>query len=169
MQFASLAIRIVVLGILLWLAVADVRTRRLPTRPVLFVALLFFADAGVNRMSLHVVAAHVASAAAVFVICAVLFFSKMLGGGDAKLAAAIFLWVGFGLSVEALSLISVIGMVVALVSVATRRLHANERSGFLRVLAMFSGACGVPYGVALALGGGTIIVAPPILSLVLTR
>jgi prepilin peptidase CpaA len=34
---------------------------------------------------------------------------------------------------------------------------------------MFSGARGVPYGVALALGGGSIIVLPSLLPLILSR
>jgi prepilin peptidase CpaA len=34
---------------------------------------------------------------------------------------------------------------------------------------MFSGARGVPYGVALALGGGLVIVLPSVLPLFLTR
>jgi prepilin peptidase CpaA len=39
----------------------------------------------------------------------------------------------------------------------------------MRALAMFSGARGVPYGVALAAGGGTVIVLPALLPLILTR
>lgn len=169
MPFVSFAIRIAVLAILLWLAVVDIRIRRLPTRAVMLVALLFFVDAWVIRMPLGVVILHVALAAGVFLVCAALFFAKMLGGGDAKLAAVIFLWVGFGLSVETLTLISVLGTMIALVSLATRRLNIDECAGILRWFAMFSGSRGVPYGVALAVGGGAVIVAPPLLSLVLTR
>jgi prepilin peptidase CpaA len=33
----------------------------------------------------------------------------------------------------------------------------------MRALAMFSGARGVPYGVALALGGGLVIVLPALM------
>jgi prepilin peptidase CpaA len=39
----------------------------------------------------------------------------------------------------------------------------------MRALAMFSGARGVPYGVALALGGGVVIVLPALLPLLSTR
>lgn len=169
MSFVSLAIRITVLGVFLWLAVVDIRTRCLPTRAVLLTAALFFIDAAVIRMPLTLVAAHLALAAGVFLVCAALFFAKMLGGGDAKLAATVFLWVGFRLSIETLTLVSAIGTVVAVVSLVTRRMKAEERSGLLRWLAMFSGARGVPYGVALALGGGTFIVAPSLLSFVFTR
>jgi prepilin peptidase CpaA len=94
-----------------------------------------------------------------------LFAANLLGGGDAKLASVIFLWAGPALSLPALVLISIVGTLVALISLATRRMNPDQRSRFLRALAMFSGAHGVPYGVALAIGGGSIIVLPALLPL----
>jgi prepilin peptidase CpaA len=169
MQLLSLAIRLVVLCMLSWLAVIDVRSRRLPTKLVLAIGVLFFADALALRMSLSDVLAHLAMALVVFLVCAGLFAAKMLGGGDAKLAAVIFLWAGLHLSWPALTLISVIGTVVSLVSLATRNMDRHHRLPAMRALAMFSGARGVPYGVALAAGGGTVIVLPALLPLILTR
>jgi prepilin peptidase CpaA len=165
----SLAIRLVVMCALLWLAVIDVRVRRLPTRMVLVIGALFFIDALVVRMAATEVLMHLLLAAGVFVVCAALFAARMLGGGDAKLASTIFLWIGPGLSLAALTLISVIGTLVALISLATRNMNQGPRSGFMRTLAMFSGARGVPYGVALALGGGSVIVLPSLLPLILSR
>jgi prepilin peptidase CpaA len=169
MQLLSLAIRLVVLCALLWLAVIDVRSRRLPTRLVLSIGALFFADALVLRMSLGDVILHLAMALIVLLLCAGLFAAKMLGGGDAKLAAVIFLWAGLHLSWPALTLISVIGTLVAMISLATRNMDPHHRLAAMRALAMFSGARGVPYGVALAAGGGTVIVLPALLPLILTR
>jgi prepilin peptidase CpaA len=168
-QILSLAIRLVVLCALLWLAVIDVRFRRLPTKVVLTIGALFFVDALISSMSLDAVIAHLMLALGVFLTCAALFAARMLGGGDAKLASVIFLWAGLGLWLPALTLISVIGTVVSLVSLATRNMNPDQRSLPLRALAMFSGARGVPYGVALALGGGLVIVLPSVLPLFLTR
>jgi prepilin peptidase CpaA len=168
-QILSLAIRLVVLCALLWLAVIDVRSRRLPTKVVLTIGALFFVDALISSMSLDAVIAHLMLALGVFLTCAALFAARMLGGGDAKLASVIFLWAGLGLWLPALTLISVIGTVVSLVSLATRNMNPDQRSLPLRALAMFSGARGVPYGVALALGGGLVIVLPSVLPLFLTR
>ncbi|SAL39749.1 peptidase A24A, prepilin type IV [Caballeronia humi] len=168
-QILSLAIRLVVLCVLLWLAVIDVRSRRLPTNIVLTIGALFFADALLQGMSVDDVLAHLLLALGVFLICAALFAARMLGGGDAKLASVIFLWAGLGLSLAALTLISVIGTLVSLVSLATRNMDPSQRSQPMRALAMFSGARGVPYGVALALGGGLVIVLPALLPLLLTR
>lgn len=168
-RLLSLAIRLVVLCALLWLAVIDVRSRRLPTKIVMTIGTLFFGDALILGMSVDGVLAHLLLAFCVFMVCAALFAARMLGGGDAKLASVIFLWAGFGLSIPALTLISVIGTLVSLISLATRNMNPKQRSQPMRALAMFSGARGVPYGVALALGGGLVIVLPALLPLLLTR
>lgn len=169
MQLASLAIRLVVLCALLWLAVVDVRARRLPTRIVLVIGALYFIDALLLKRPIDDVITHLILACIVFAVCAALFAAKMLGGGDAKLAAVIFLWAGLTLSLPALTLISVIGTVVSLISLATRNMNPEQSSSPMRALAMFSGARGVPYGVALALGGGLVIVLPAALPLLSTR
>ncbi|MGF6726303.1 prepilin peptidase CpaA [Paraburkholderia sp. GAS41] len=169
MHLLSLAIRLVVLCALLWLAMVDVRSRRLPTRVVLAIGALFFVDAAILRLTIDQVAVHLGLALGVFLFCAALFAAKMLGGGDAKLASVVFLWVGLSLAVPALTLISVVGTVVSLISLATRNMSPDQRSRPLRVLAMFSGARGVPYGVALAFGGGLAIVLPALLPLILKR
>jgi prepilin peptidase CpaA len=168
-QILSLAIRLVVVCSLLWLAVVDVRVRRLPTPAVLVIGALFFIDVLIVRMSFRDVLGHLLLAFAVFIVCAALFAVKMLGGGDAKLASVIFLWAGPGLWLPALTLISVIGTLVSLISLATRHMDPGQRSRVMRALAMFSGARGVPYGVALALGGGAIIMLPAALPLFLAR
>ncbi|GAB5095175.1 prepilin peptidase [Caballeronia sp. LP006] len=169
MLLASLAIRLIVLCALLVLAVIDVRARRLPTGIVLAIGSLFFVDALLRKLSLDEIIAHLILACVVFAVCAALFAAKMLGGGDAKLAAVIFLWAGVSLSLPALTLISLIGTVVSLVSLATRNMKADQTSSPMRALAMFSGARGVPYGVALALGGGLVIVLPAALPLLMTH
>lgn len=171
MQPLPFAIRFVVLCALLWLAVVDVRVRRLPTPAVLAIGGLFFLNALIVRLSLRDVLAHLLLAAGVLIICAALFAAKMLGGGDAKLASIIFLWTGPTLWLPTLTLVSVIGTLVSLVSLATRHMDQDldQHSLPVRALAMFSGARGVPYGVALALGGGSVIMLPALLPLILAR
>ncbi|OTP79290.1 A24 family peptidase [Caballeronia sordidicola] len=169
MQTLSLVIRLAVLVALLSLAVVDVRERRLPTRQVLIIGALFYVDALVMRMPIAAVLGHTLIALAAFAVCALLFALKMLGGGDAKLASIVFLWAGAPLWLPALMLISVIGTAVSLVSLATRRINPHRRTRLAAALALFSGARGVPYGVALALGGGTVIVLPAALPLFLSR
>jgi prepilin peptidase CpaA len=120
-------------------------------------------------MPIDDVLVHLLLAFVVFLICAALFVAKMLGGGDAKLASVVFLWAGLSLCLPALTLISVIGLGVALISLATQRMNPEQHSRPMQALAMFSGARGVPYGVALALGGGSVIALPSVLPLFFTR
>ncbi|RDK01014.1 prepilin peptidase [Paraburkholderia lacunae] len=169
MSLLSTTIRLTVLCVLLRLAVFDVRCRRLPTGMILMIGALFFINALVIRMSVNDVLAHLLLALAVLLLCAALFAAKMLGGGDAKLASVVFLWVGLSLALPALTLISIIGLGVSLISLATRHMAPEQASLALRALAMFSGARGVPYGVALALGGGSLIALPSVLPLLSMR
>ena len=76
MQILSLAIRLVVLCVLLWLAVIDVRSRRLPTKIVLTIGALYFADALLLGKSVDDVMAHLLLALGVFIICAALFAAR---------------------------------------------------------------------------------------------
>lgn len=165
----SLMIRLTALAVLLWLAVVDVRTRRLPVRAVLVIAMLYAIDAVISRTPIHVVLTHAVIAGVVFAACAVLFFFRMLGGGDAKLAATIFLWAGLENAFDVLLFVSVIGTFVGLLSIATTHMKQDQRNGMLKALSMFSAKRGVPYGVALALGGGLVIVTPAVLAYVSTR
>ncbi len=169
MSILSLIIRLVVLCVLLWLAVIDVRSRRLPTKIVLSIGALFFADAFLIGLTVQDVLVHLLLAFGVFLFCAVLYAAKMLGG-DAKLPAVIFLWAGLSLSLPALTLISLIGTVVSLISLATRKMDPAAHAHPVRALAMFSGARDVPYGVALALalGGGAVIVLPALVPMLST-
>jgi len=162
----SLLMRMVVACLLAWLAMRDLRERRLPTRAVAAIAVLFPIDALLIGMPIAEMAIHLAVGVLILLVGIALFAARMLGGGDAKLAAAILLWAGMTEFMPALTLISVIGTVVGIISFATRHLSPEaEQRGLLRWLALFSGARGVPYGVALALGGGTAIVLPAALAL----
>jgi prepilin peptidase CpaA len=162
MSVLSLIVRLAAMGTLGWLAVTDVRDRRLPNKGVLAVAMLFFADAAAAQMSLSATGEHVLIAAIAGVLCIGLYLMKMLGGGDVKLIAALALWVGANLLVATsmLMLVAVTGFFVALLGLATRQLDPEACFGPMRGLALFSCRRGVPYGVALATGGSAAILLP---------
>lgn len=164
MPLLSLTFRLLALCVLFALAVTDVRSRRIPTGLVAVIGGLFLADAFVRHLSVGDVMVHIAVALAVFATCAVLFALNLLGGGDAKLAAAIFLWAGITLMLPAFFLISIAGLFVALLSLAAGFPRDTHRMRVVRAFAMFSSARGVPYGVALAAGGGMVIALPVLLS-----
>ncbi|SDD59018.1 A24 family peptidase [Paraburkholderia lycopersici] len=162
MSLLSLVVRLAAMGTLGWLAVTDVRDRRLPNKGVLAVAILFFTDAALAHMSLSETGGHVLVAAVAAVLCVGLYLMNMLGGGDVKLIAALALWVGTNLLVatSTLMLVAVTGLFIALLGLATRRLDPAACFGPMRGLAFFSCRRGVPYGVALAAGGSAAILLP---------
>lgn len=122
---------------------------------VLFPAVAFFADLGWAEVGIHVAVGFAALLAGV-----ALFAGGFIGGGDAKLFAAISLYVGaagFGFYIFA---VAIAGGVLAFLVMGLRylaRLGVAERLMGFKHLAM-SGA-GIPYGIAIAAGGLLVLPA----------
>jgi prepilin peptidase CpaA len=100
---------------------------------------------------------HVGVGFAALVAGAALFAGGIIGGGDAKLFAAVSLYVGaawFGMYAFA---VAVAGGLLAVVVIALRWLASSGkvRFGWLQHLTQKSG--GIPYGVAIAAGGLLVI------------
>ena len=97
---------------------------------------------------------HVACGAAVLVLTFTLFAFGWIGGGDAKLAAATAVWLGWDNLYDYALVTSVIGGALTLGLVHWRRwalpAPLARRSWITRLHAPDSG---VPYGIALAIGG----------------
>ena len=111
----------------------------------------FFAMAAINGMSVNDVLAHFGAAATVLVVAFVFFARGWIGGGDAKLAAATALWLGFDHLVVYLLYASIFGGVLTLAMIRFRLMplpQALAEQEWLKRLHRFDG--GVPYGIALA-------------------
>src|SRR5580704_5399346 len=132
-------------------ASSDLFTMTIANRISLILAGGFVLLAALTGMSGADMLAHAAAAAAVLVVAFVLFSFGWIGGGDAKLAAATVLWLGFGHLADYLIYSSLLGGALTLLLIQYRampmpkvllgrewaeRLH--RRDG------------GVPYGIALA-------------------
>ena len=144
-------------GVLVALAVSDLRVRRLPNAMVATLAVLYglhaFAAGGANA---HTLSAHAAMAVAAGVLAALLARLGWIAGGDVKLAAAVFLWAGPTHAMPVWVLVSFIGFVVGLGVLgagAVMRLDARAS----RRVAWLAPERGVPYGVALASGGAAAV------------
>jgi len=140
--------------VLVSLATQDVRARRLSNRAVLAFAMLYFVAAALAREGLAQLAGHVATAAAMLLLFAGLRHAGWIAGGDVKLAAAVFLWAGPALAFPVMTIVGASGAVcglAALAAVAWQRRAAPSRMVATR---------GVPYGIALALGGALAVWAP---------
>ncbi|NTY41543.1 prepilin peptidase, partial [Burkholderia diffusa] len=87
------------------LAAQDLRDRRLSNRAVLAFAMLYFVAAALAREGPAPLAGHVATAAAMLLLFGVLRHAGWIGGGDVKLAAAVFLWAGPTLAFPVLTIV----------------------------------------------------------------
>jgi prepilin peptidase CpaA len=134
-------------------AYGDVRTLRIPNLLVAAVGAL-----GVLRLIVigdPSVALYTAGAsAAVFVTAFVLFWLRLIGGGDAKLIAATALLVGYNELLNFLLLMSICGALLALAILLT---HPSSDSSPSKT------RLPVPYGVAIAAGGVVTLLFQPCL------
>jgi prepilin peptidase CpaA len=132
-------------------ASSDLVTMTISNRVSLILAAGFFALAIVIGMSPTDILLHIASAAVVLVVSFGFFVRGWIGGGDAKLAAATALWLGFDHLFAYLVYASLFGGLLTLILLQLRtiplpaflagqewaeRLHRND--------------AGIPYGIALA-------------------
>jgi|SRR5215510_10636342 len=132
-------------------ASSDLLTMRISNRVSLFLVGGFFALALATGMGPTTLAAHVAAALTVFAVVFVLFAQGWIGGGDAKLAAATALWLGFDLLLPYFVWASLFGGALTLLLIGFRLMPLSAflaRQEWLVRLHRLD--AGVPYGVALA-------------------
>ncbi|MGN6669181.1 MAG: A24 family peptidase [Trinickia sp.] len=146
-----LSIPTIACALLAMLAFSDLRRRRLPNATVAAFAALYFAQAwmvGESRMALL---AHVATGVAALVLAALLFRFGWLGGGDAKLFGAVFLWSGPAYASTVFFIVSLFGLILGLAQIVIGRMQRDSEGA--GVLGWLAPTRGVPYGIALAAGG----------------
>ena len=140
---------ILVLGIALFIAAAygDIKTLHIPNALVIVVAVL-----GVFRFILIgdlTVALYTVSASfVIFIAVFLLFWRGLIGGGDAKLITAAALLIGYQDLLAFLFAMSVCGALVTVAVVITHWRPAGQQ---------LPGKIAVPYGVAIATGGGVTL------------
>lgn len=131
-------------------ASSDLLTMTISNRLSLALAAGFFLLTLITGMSLHAFALHLAAAAVVLVIAFVFFAKGWIGGGDAKLAAAIALWLGFSHLPEFLVYASLCGGALTLLTIQFRLLPLPAALRRPWILRLHEKGAGVPYGIALA-------------------
>jgi prepilin peptidase CpaA len=133
-------------------ASSDLLTMTISNRVSLILAGSFFAVAIWSGMSLNDIGMHVGAGLAVLVVTFTFFARGWIGGGDAKLAAATALWLGFDQLLNYMIFASLFGGILTLVIMRFRLMPlpgalANQEWA-KRLHRMDEG---VPYGIALAL------------------
>jgi prepilin peptidase CpaA len=132
-------------------AVSDALRYRIPNTICLAVAGAFFLYAGAAALPLGAVGVHAAAGLAVLAVAAAGFALRMMGGGDAKLIAAVALWLGFRNLLPFLLLMAILGGVLGLALILARRLAPQPVPHGRWWSRLLSRGSGVPYGIAISL------------------
>jgi prepilin peptidase CpaA len=130
---------------------SDLFTMTISNRVALILVGGFFALALFSGMNPNDMLSHVGAALMVLAVTFVFFARGWIGGGDAKLAAATALWLGFDHLVAYLLYASIFGGILTLVMIRFRLMplpQALADQEWVKRLHRLDG--GVPYGIALA-------------------
>ena len=149
-------------GLLCWALVSDALTMKIPNRISIGIVALYPAWVMATWPRVEQIWVPVALASAVLVAGFLAFDRGWIGGGDAKMLAALSLWSGIELFLPMLLVTTLAGGVMATAAIcseAMRRRMVLARGGEV------SGPClssvvksKIPYGVAIAIGGGVVAV-----------
>ncbi|GLK66613.1 A24 family peptidase [Hansschlegelia plantiphila] len=140
-------------------AVSDLMTMTIPNRLVLALTIAFAAAAPAAGFGVEQVFWHLAAGGLVLAIGVLLFIPGWIGGGDAKLAAALALWLGTEPLLAWFALFALFGGALTLAILYYRKAPLPlrfDRVGWMARL--HDPRAGVPYGVALA--AGTLLMWP---------
>jgi prepilin peptidase CpaA len=137
----------ILLAVLLLMAAwTDIKTRTISNElnaAIALFAVVFWFIAGESLWP--DVAIRIGVAIAIFVVFALLFAVKMIGGGDVKMITALALWLPFKALVSMLMVMALAGGVMAIFLLIRQKFQPNaERPE-------------IPYGVAIAIGGLWVI------------
>ncbi|MAP93848.1 MAG: hypothetical protein CMK07_02760 [Ponticaulis sp.] len=145
---------------LIFAAVNDVRTMTIPNWLSAAYVVSFPVIALINGASLELIGWHFVCGLIALVVCFGLFTVNVFGGGDAKLIPAVLLWLGPQAVMSFTMGMAIAGGLLAGSYLASRRfIPAENVPGFLQ-RSVVEGP-GVPYAVAIAVGGVMAIKASP--------
>jgi prepilin peptidase CpaA len=134
-------------------AASDLFTMTISNRVSLALAAGFLILALMSGMGLHDLLSHVGAGAAVLAAAFVCFAMGWMGGGDAKVAAAVALWFGFGHLLDYLVCASLFGGALTLLLLQFRQWPLpSPLTGQAWLLRLHAKESGIPYGIALAIG-----------------
>lgn len=146
-------------AVMAFAASSDLFTMTISNRVTIVLLVGFLGMALMTGMPAAVMLEHGGAGLLVLVVSFVFFARGWIGGGDAKLAAATALWLGWSHLLEYLLYASLLGGGLTLVLLEFRKIDLPPRLmgyGWLERLHQPQG--GVPYGIALA--GAALLVYP---------
>jgi prepilin peptidase CpaA len=135
-------------------ASSDLFTMTISNRVSLLLVAGFVLLAGLTGMGSSEFLNHIGAGLAVLTVAFTCFAFGWIGGGDAKIAAAASLWFGFADLFEFLAYASVFGGILTFALLSFRRLPMPyQLGGQAWLMRLHHQDSGVPYGIALAMGG----------------
>lgn len=135
-------------------AFSDLLTMTIPNRVSIALVVVFAVLAVSLQMPLATVALHLSCALAMLALTFVFFHFRWMGGGDAKLASATALWLGWDNLLDYWLIASIAGAALTLAIMELRRRELPSRLARLPFVARLGDASvGAPYGIALAIAG----------------
>ncbi len=141
-------------ALMIFAAFSDLLTMTISNRVSIALTILFIAMAIASGLSAAEISWHLASGTSILVLGFGMFALGWIGGGDAKLAAATALWLGFDHLGEYALAASLLGGMLTLVILALRWwpvLSTLMNHAWIRRL--HEPGTGIPYGIALASAG----------------
>ncbi len=155
----ELAVLTVLPGAVAFAAAMDLLTMRIPNRISLVMVLAFFPLALLGGMNAGDMAGHVGTGLLMLLVGVLLFIPGWFGGGDAKLMAAIGLWIGPENLVLYLFCVAMAGGMIAAAFCSVRSVPLPRvLLGEAWALRLHRHDSGIPYGLALA--AGALLVYP---------
>ena len=149
---SDLAALLVFPALMAFAAASDLLTMTIPNRVSLALVAAFAVFAILGGLSWEAVLMHVAAGALVLAVCFGMFAFGWIGGGDAKLAAATALWLGFQTLMEYLLVSTLAGGLLTLAILYLRGVPLPPFAMNWEWLSrLHDRKSGVPYGIALAL------------------
>ncbi|MCJ2034610.1 prepilin peptidase [Methylobacterium sp. J-068] len=149
---ASLSLLVVVPFLMAYAAVRDLLTMLIPNTVSIALVVAFAAFALGTGLGWSDLSGHLGAGAVTLAVTFTLFALGFIGGGDAKLAAATALWIGFDQLLDYLILASLAGGALTLALLAVRALPLPMLVARLPfALHLHDAKTGVPYGIALSL------------------
>lgn len=155
----QLAILTVLPGAVAFAGAMDLLTMKIPNRISAILVLAFFPLAALAGMDAWQVLDHLGAGVLVLIVGILLFIPGWFGGGDAKLMAAIALWVGFDNLLLYVVYVGVAGGILATLFSTARAVPLPRIFlGEAWALRLHKTDAGIPYGLALA--AGALLVYP---------
>ena len=156
---------------MLFAAISDILSMTIANRVSVLLVIVFALVAPLTGMDWATYGWHFAAGFLVLAVTFGLFALGGMGGGDAKLLAATALWMGFNIHLlEYLVASTLIGGLLTLAILAYRKSPLAAFTGHNPFLRHFADeANGVPYGIALGIGGLIVYPDSPLMVWALAR